>query len=128
MTLNKKIILRLAILALAINLFLPVVHASVYDGGGLDVGAGLASGLGGIVGATSITELIIALITFVLNLVLILAVAAIIVAGIYLITSGGEEGQKDKAKKIITYAVIGIIVILLARVIVSTVNHIFDLG
>jgi hypothetical protein len=38
-----------------------------------------------------------------------------------LIVSQGEEGQKEKAKKTILYAVIGLLVVLFARVIVALV-------
>jgi succinate dehydrogenase/fumarate reductase cytochrome b subunit len=58
----------------------------------------------------------------VLDYVLIIAVIYVIVAGIRLIISGGEEGEKDKAKKTIIYVIIGIIVVLFARVIVMFVN------
>lgn len=100
-------------------------HAAVYGGGGLAAGLGAAAGLGGIIGATSITQLIVNVITFILNIVLILAVLAVIIAGLYLITSAGEEGQKDKAKKIIFYALIGILVVIFSRAIVMVVNHLF---
>ena len=69
--------------------------------------------------------LILKIINFILDIVLLVAVLAIIVAGIYLITSNGDEGQKDKAKKIVTYVIFGIILILLAKIIVLFVNKIF---
>jgi glucose uptake protein GlcU len=42
------------------------------------------------------------------------------------LTNGGDEGEKDKAKKTIIYVIIGIIVVLFARVIVSFVNTLFS--
>lgn len=48
----------------------------------------------------------------------LIATVVIIIAGIYLLTSMGEEAQKDKAKKIIIYAIVGIIVIALASALV----------
>lgn len=99
--------------------------AAVYGGGGLLSGLQEASGLGGILGATSITQLILLIIRFLLNIVLTLAVLAIIVAGIYLIVSNGDDGSKEKAKNIIFYCIAGIILILFSRFIVVTVNHIF---
>lgn len=97
-------------------------HAAVYGGGGIAEGINDASGLGGIATTTSISQLIIKVITFILDIVLLLAVAAIILAGIYLIISNGEEGEKDKAKRVIYYAIIGIVVVLMSRVIVIAVN------
>ena len=98
--------------------------AAVYGGTTIKDGLLKMSGLG-LASTLSITDLIITIITFILNIVLILAVLAIIVAGVYLIVSNGDEGQKDKAKNIVLYAIAGIVLILLARVIVLVVNGIF---
>ncbi|MDO8648233.1 MAG: pilin [Candidatus Peregrinibacteria bacterium] len=70
----------------------------------------------------SVRTIITTLITTILNFLALLAVIYIIVAGIRLIISQGEEGEKDKAKKTILYVVIGLIVILFARVIVGFVT------
>ena len=99
-------------------------HASAYTGGGMFVGIS-ASMFPGLTNATSLTDLILKIITLILNIILLLAVVAIIIAGIYLITSNGEETQKEKAKKIIYYAIAGIVVVLLSRSIVIFVNHLF---
>lgn len=104
----------------------PKAFASVYTGCGILCGIGLASGIGGLTQVTSIVDLILLIINFILSIALLLAVLAIIIAGLYLITSNGDEGQKDKAKKIVFYAIIGIILILFARVIVSLANNIFS--
>ncbi len=95
--------------------------AQVYGGGGLGAGMNAASTIGGI-STLDGKALIVRIIEIALDYVLIIAVAAVIVAGIYLIVSNGDEGQKDKAKNIIIYTVVGIILILFARVIVLTVN------
>jgi len=58
----------------------------------------------------------------VLSFLALIAVVVIVIAGIRLIISQGEDEQKDKAKKTIFYALIGLIVILFARVIVSLVT------
>lgn len=100
-------------------------YTPVYSGKGIKDGLLQISGLGGIASTMSITNLIITIINFILNIVLLLAVLAIIVAGVYLIVSNGDEGQKDKAKNIVLYAIAGIILILLARVIVVFVNNLF---
>lgn len=72
-----------------------------------------------------IKNAIVRVITWVLDFILIIAVLFVIVAGIRLIVSGGDEGEKDKAKQTIIYVIAGIIVILLARVIVIFVNRLF---
>ena len=58
----------------------------------------------------------------VLNFLALVAVVVIVIAGIRLILSQGEEEAKDKAKKTIFYALIGLVVVLFARVIVSLVT------
>jgi hypothetical protein len=60
-----------------------------------------------------------------LDFIILIGVVYVIVAGIRLIVSGGDEGQKDTAKKTVIYVIVGIIVILLARIIVGFVNSLF---
>lgn len=58
----------------------------------------------------------------VLNFLALVAVIVIIIAGIRLIVSQGEDEQKDKAKKTIFYAIAGLLVVLFARVIVELIT------
>lgn len=84
------------------------------------------SGLGSITGLSTAPDIqtgIANLINGVLNVILVIAVAFIVFAGIRLIVSGGDEGEKDKSKTTIIYVGAGIIIILLARVIVTFVNN-----
>ncbi len=80
---------------------------------------GLATGVSD---ETSVRDFIIGIITIVLNFLALIAVIVIIIAGIRLIVSQGNDEQKDKAKKTILYAIIGLVVVLFARVIVSLVT------
>lgn len=61
-------------------------------------------------------------ITWVLLLVGGLAVLFLIWGGLQYVTSSGNKDKAEAAKQTITYAVIGLIVIVLARVIVSLVT------
>ncbi len=70
----------------------------------------------------NIKDAIVNIIVKILDFILIIAVLYVIIAGIRLIVSGGDEGAKDKAKLTIIYVIAGIIVVLFARVIVSFVN------
>lgn len=63
------------------------------------------------------------LLIFVLNFVALAAVVVIVIAGIRLIVSQGSDEQKDTAKKTIFYAIAGLVIILLARVIVGLVTN-----
>jgi hypothetical protein len=53
----------------------------------------------------------------------LIAVAFIIYAGILMVTAGGEEDQVGKGKKIITWALVGIIIIVLSWTIVNWVAN-----
>lgn len=66
-----------------------------------------------------IRDAILDILIFVLNFLALVAVIFIIIAGIRLIVSQGSDEQKDKAKKTILYVIIGLLVILFARVIVG---------
>ncbi len=119
---------QLAVVSLAafLAVFPQIALAAVYGGGGIQQGISAAAGIGGISSDTSLVSIILNVIAYVLDIILLVAVVALIVAGIYLIVSNGDEGNKDKAKKIILYVIIGIIIILFARLIVSFVNHLFS--
>ncbi|MBI2065853.1 MAG: hypothetical protein HYT68_02185 [Candidatus Zambryskibacteria bacterium] len=54
----------------------------------------------------------------------ILAAAAFVYAGIILLTSGGSEGKKDKAKKIFQKVLIGYLWILGAWLLVYTITSV----
>lgn len=70
----------------------------------------------------SIRGTIVSIIESVLDFLALIAVIVIIIAGIRLIVSQGEDEQKEKAKKTILYAIIGLVVVLFARVIVGIVT------
>ena len=58
----------------------------------------------------------------ILSFLALIAVIVIIIAGIRLVLSQGEDEAKDSAKKTIFYAIIGLIVLLFARAIVGFVT------
>ncbi len=94
-------------------LLLPVMVSATDDYGmGPNQGAG---------GSTDIAGIIQTIITFLLGFVGGLSVLMIVVAGIMYITSGGDEGRVDTAKKWLTYAIVGLVVALLGWVIIETV-------
>lgn len=98
--------------------------ASVYNGGGLNQGVDEA---GQIVDGrnANVREIIVRVLATVLDFVILAVVIAIVVAGIFLIVSGGSDTSKDKAKKIILYAIVGLIIILLAKLVVGFVLETF---
>ena len=75
----------------------------------------------GNLGGGDLKTAIIDVIKKVLDFMTLIAVVMIVIAGIRYIISQGEEGEKDKAKKMIIYVVIGLVIILAARAIVTFV-------
>lgn len=67
---------------------------------------------------------VIGIIEKVLSFMALIAVVIIVIAGIRLVVSQGDETAVDKGKKTILFAVIGLIVILLASAIVGFVADI----
>lgn len=62
--------------------------------------------------------------TWLLGFMGIFAVAAIIYSGIMYITSGGDSAQAENAKKNLTWAIIGTVIISLSLAIVNFVQTI----
>ncbi|OYX42854.1 hypothetical protein B7Y94_02845 [Candidatus Saccharibacteria bacterium 32-49-12] len=69
-----------------------------------------------------VSDFVTPVINFMLALVGVLAVVMIIVGGIKYITSAGDTSKVTAAKNTILYAVIGLVVAILAYAIVSWVN------
>ncbi|MBT3293474.1 hypothetical protein HN512_02360 [Candidatus Peregrinibacteria bacterium] len=93
-----------------------VAYGQIYQGGGIQEGATLA---GDIVGSNDLRTTVINIIKEVLSYMALIAVVVIVIAGIRLVVSQGEDEPKEKAKKTIMYTVIGLIIILFARVLVQ---------
>jgi hypothetical protein len=96
--------------------------AQVFNGGGVGQGIEEAAGVTGISDADP-RDAVITAVTAILDFMALIAVVTVIIAGIYMIVSLGNDEQKDKAKKIIFYTLIGLAVILFSRVIVSLVTE-----
>ncbi len=62
------------------------------------------------------------LINYFLGLLGLIAVAFLIYAGILMVTAGGNDEQIAKSRKIIMYAVVGIVIILLSWTVVTFVT------
>jgi succinate dehydrogenase/fumarate reductase cytochrome b subunit len=68
-------------------------------------------------------QIVISIINAVLNFLALVAVVVVVIAGIRLIISQGNEEELGKAKKAIFYALIGLVIVLFARVIVGLVTN-----
>lgn len=103
------------------TMFLSRAIAQVFNGGGIPEGLDKADDVTGM-STTDPRTAVINVIAAVLNFMALTATVMVIIAGIYLVVSLGNDEQKEKAKKIIYYTLIGLIVILFARIIVSLVT------
>ncbi len=61
-----------------------------------------------------------------LILVGILAIIAFVIAGIMYLTSMGDEGRAESAKKAMIYAVFGVVVALLGLIVLNFVNNLLS--
>lgn len=77
---------------------------------------------GSLPGGTNIRTVITQVLSTVLTYLALFAAIVIVIAGIRLIFSQGDETAKDEAKKAILYAVIGLLIILFAKAIVTFVT------
>lgn len=103
----------------------PANHKPLLDGPGLRGGADLVEARldGGVSKERDIQKLIVGWVNLILQLVLLIAVLAIIWAGVLYITSLGDDGKIDTAKKIIIWVVVGILVIFASYAIVRAVLY-----
>ncbi|MBT3864925.1 hypothetical protein HOE67_04155 [Candidatus Peregrinibacteria bacterium] len=114
----KQGLLVLALMAGAIALFNfgPIAFADLINPS--DQPDVLRSATGG---EGSIRSLALRIVNYFLTFLGIVAVMMIIFGGVTYVTAAGKQESIDNAKKIILYAILGIIVILLAFAIVNTV-------
>ncbi len=102
----------------------PSTAAFEYSGGGVEEGIDQANDLS-TGGTTDVRETITSIMFGIITFLGIIAVLVIVIAGIILVVSGSDEGQRDKAIKMVIYAVVGLLIVLLAGAIVSFVNERF---
>lgn len=76
---------------------------------------------GALPGSPDIVTTVTNILSMVLNLLGLLAAVVIVIAGIRLIFSMGDEEGKETAKKTILYAVIGLLIILFAKALITFV-------
>ncbi len=119
---SKKVLLILPVLV-----FIPTVvfAANVYEGlmGAVGISAGFQI-FHGITGAPTLGDLIMNIIKFILGITGLVAILAIIIGGLRYIMSSGNEGMMTGAKNTILYAIIGLVIVILAYTIVSVIDNV----
>ncbi len=128
--LKSKLLIIVAALMMSIPVIVPIqVSASVKCdniGGQINnginsaVSSNVACGTGGSIdtGVESLAKKVVNIFSLVVG---VISVIMIIYAGLRYITSGGESGGVSGAKNTLLYAVIGLIIVILAQVIVRIV-------
>ncbi|MBU1017605.1 pilin [Patescibacteria group bacterium] len=92
------------------------------DGSYADPGIGCVEAPGGLVSSeVSVVELVLKIASVLMTIVAAAAVIMLIVAGIMYALSAGDEEKMQKAKRIILWSVIGLIVALIAHFIAQGV-------
>ncbi len=102
--------------AVATGLVLPMVASAQFQSGvtKAQIGSGLSD--------TSISTVIQHVITWGLYTIGGLGILAFIYAGFLYITAGGEESKVGDAKKVMTYAAVGVIVALIGLIAMNTIS------
>lgn len=70
---------------------------------------------------TSFAELILNILAVLTAVLAALALAALIYGGLLYITSGGDEDRAKKGRRVVLYAIMGIVLVALAGVLVNLV-------
>lgn len=117
---KKNIIISLSIfLASLIGLFLPVSPAFAYDICSSDLPADIREANGCNGSTDQLPATVTNIINAVIGILATIAVIFVLIGGIQYMTSGGDSGKIKTAKNTILYALIGLVVCVLAFAIVN---------
>ena len=118
-SITKGLIQALIVLGLStilLTVFAGTAGAQLIQQG--DVPSNIAAATGG---EGSIRALVLRIVDFFLLFLGLIAVIMIIYGGITYVTAGGNDEKVGKAKKIIMYAIVGIVIVLISFALVNTV-------
>lgn len=79
-------------------------------------------------GADDFSELVKIIAQWIFNLAIPIAVAMIVYAGILFLISAGDTSKVTKARQVLTYAVVGLAIILIGNGFVALIQSILELG
>ncbi len=97
---------------------------SLEQGGtGLSIPTGQVKVSESIVQDRSLGDLIVLVVNYLIGFLGLVATVMFIAAGVMLVTAGGDDGRIDKAKSIMTYAVVGILIVIFSYSIVQFVTR-----
>ncbi|HKU19115.1 MAG TPA: hypothetical protein VJP80_07670 [Candidatus Saccharimonadales bacterium] len=116
----KKILIAVVIAVSALAVFHGgTVHAALFDNSTSQACQGVGLGGNGCTGgASKIQNLITVALNILSTVVGVAAVIMIVIGGFKYTTSGGDSGKISSAKSTIVYALVGIVIVVLAQSIV----------
>lgn len=82
----------------------------------------VAQAAGVIDNAPNISQLLLKVLNFFLEIFGIIAIISIIISGVLYLVSAGDENRIEKAKKMFLYSIIGIVAALGGMIIVKTIS------
>jgi len=103
----------LSFVMLAAIFSLPLITGAQFDPGQGQSGSGLED--------TSVYDIILTVLNWLLLIVTVLAVIGFVISGIMFVTAGGSE-RADTAKTWLQYSIFGIIVALIGYIVVNLVS------
>ena len=112
----KQALIVLALMVGALSMLGLAAHAAILNP--TDVPSSVTESTGG---QTSLRALVLTIVDYFLGFLGLLAVIMVIYGGITYVASAGNDEAVGKAKKIIMYALIGIVIILLSFVVVKAI-------
>jgi len=77
-------------------------------------------------GVTTFKEIIDGLINFIFYIGIVVTPLMIIIAGLYILTAGGDPKKVEQGRHTIIYAMIGLFIILFAKGIISILDYILS--
>ncbi|MFZ2192706.1 MAG: hypothetical protein WAV31_00490 [Candidatus Moraniibacteriota bacterium] len=77
---------------------------------------------------TSVGQLLSNILNWILSIVGIAGVIAFAVAGLLYLTAGGEEKKIEKAKHVMVFAIVGVVVAVIGLIAVNAISQLFVSG
>ncbi len=107
----------------AVPVFYDPVTKPIFTGPGLKPGADIAATMldPGVSKERDLPTLVIGWVKFFSGIMAVIAVVAVVYAGFLYISAFGEDSQMEKAKNIVLYVILGIILVFAAYAIVNTI-------
>lgn len=127
-TTNKKAILFAVLLILALSVALPAFGAIKILGERIDCDPTISPSEPGGCGLLEFVAALKAVFNFLLKLALPLAGVFIVWGGVTIMTAGGSESRYSNGKSILTYAVIGLVIVLAAWLFVYTLYYVLGVA